>query len=298
MAFKFRIEYKSGASNRVADALSRSDPDPTSDEGALLTLFARPLPSALATVRAENKKLSDLVELHVAVANGSAPRHISVADGFLMFKHRIYLSRDSAVRWDILEESNCSKTAGHPGVKRTFARVASSFYWPGMKADIHRFVAACSVCQATKYVTDRPFGLIQPLPIPDFVWAAASMDFIVGLPSSHGHTAIMVAVDRLSKYAHFGALQPGFDAPKVAKLFVNTVVKLHGFPDKLISDRDTIFMSDFWKELITMSGTKLQFTTAYHPQMDDQSEVTNRALEQYLRAFTYEQPKKWFDFLP
>lgn len=123
------------------------------------------------------------------------------------------------------------------------------------------------------------------------------MDFIVGLPPSHGYTAIMPAVDRLSKYAHFGVLPTGFDATRVAKLFVNTVVKLHGSPDKLLSNRDTIFMSDFWKELLTMNGTKLQFTTAYHPQTDGQSEVTNRALEQYLCAFTIEQPTKWFDFL-
>lgn len=91
------------------------------------------------------------------------------------------------------------------------------------------------------------------------------MDFIVGLPPSQGYTAIMVVVDRLSKYAHFGALKPGFDAPKVARLFIDTVVKLHGFPHKLLSDRDTIFLSDFWTELVSLSGTKLQFTTAYHP---------------------------------
>ena len=167
-----------------------------------------------------------------------------------------------------------------------------------MRADVRRFVAACVVCQATKYITDKPSGLLQPLPIPDTVWSAASMDFIVGLPSSYGYTAIMVVVDRLSKYAHFGPLHPGFDAAKEAKLFVNTVVKLHGFPERLLSDRDAIFMSDFWTELLSLSGTKLQFTTAYHPQTDGQMEVTNRALEQYLRAFTFEQPKKWFDYLP
>ena len=298
MGFKFRIEYKSGASNRVADALSRRDHDLVSGDSKLLTLFARPFPAILETIKAENSKLNDLLQLHHAVAEGSAPPHISAVDGVLFFKRRMYLSRDSSVRWDILGESHDAKSAGHPGEKRTFARVAAAFYWPGMRADVRKYVASCAVCQATKYVTDCPSGLIQPLPIPDSVWAAASMDFIVGLPPSHGYTAVMVVVDRLSKYAHFGALPTSFDAPRVAKLFVNTVVKLHGFPDKLLSDRDTIFMSDFWKELLTMSGTKLQFTTAYHPQTDGQSEVTNRALEQYLRAFTHEQPKKWFEFLP
>ena len=102
-------------------------------------------------------------------------------------------------------------------------------------------------------------------------------------------------VDRLSKYAHFGALKPGFDARQVAKLFVETVVNIHGFPKNLLSDRDSILMSDFWNELLTLSGTKLQFTTAYHPQTDGQSEVTN---EQCLRAFTYECLKRWLTLLP
>ena len=138
------------------------------------------------------------------------------------------------VRADILRESHDSKAAGHPGERRTFARVATSFYWLGMRTDVRRYVAACQIFQATKYITDKPSGLIQPLPIPESVWSSASMDFIVGLPPSHGYTAIMVVVDRLSKYAHFGALPTGFDAPKVAKLFINTVVKLHGFLEKQI----------------------------------------------------------------
>ena len=131
MGFKFQIEYKSGASNRVADALSCRDPDPQADEAALVTMYARPLPAIMATIKVENEKLPDLMRLHQAVTAGTAPIHVSVADGILFFKHRLYLSRDSAVRIDILEESHSVKTAGHLGEKRTFARVVASFYWPG-----------------------------------------------------------------------------------------------------------------------------------------------------------------------
>ena len=228
----------------------------------------------LEIIRTENHELPDLILLHRAFADGTAPAHVIVVDGLLYFKHRLYLSRHSSTISDILADVHCCMVASHPGNRRTFVRVAASFFWLGMKADVRRFVAACSVCQATKYVTDRPSGLLQPLPIPDSVWSATSMDFNVGLPPSHEYTAIMVVVDRLSKYAHFGALKRVFDAKKVAALFVNTVVKLHGFPDKLLSDRDAIFMSDFWSELLALSGTKLQFTMAYHPQTDGQYEVT------------------------
>ena len=122
--------------------------------------------------------------------------------------------------------------AGHPGERRTLARVASLFNWPGLRQDVHNYVAACFTCQSTKYVRDKPNGLVQTLPILGMVWEAA-MDFIVGLPPSHGCTAIMVVVDGLSKYANFGALKTGFDASKWSKLLLtlwsNFMVFLTGY---------------------------------------------------------------------
>lgn len=124
------------------------------------------------------------------------------------------------------------------------------------------------------------------------------MDFITGLPPSRGFTVIMVVVDRLSKYAHFAPLPTRFDAWKVANAFVDTVVKHHGFPASVVSDRDTVFVNEVWEHLLKLSCTKLHFTTAYHPQTDGQTEVRNRGLEQYLRAFVADRPDKWTSFLP
>lgn len=225
MGFKFSIEYKSGASNKVVDALSRRGDDSTVAE--LLALITGPTPDILDLLRTETSTLPDLVALHTSVTQRKGPPHVSASDGLLFFKTRIYLSHSSAARLLILQECHSSKLAGHRGEKRTFTRVASSFYWPGMRRDIRKFVAACFTCQTTKYVRDKPNGLIQPLPIPNMVWEAASMDFIVGLPPSHRYTAVMVVVDRLTKYSHFGALKPGFDALQVARLFLDSVVKLH-----------------------------------------------------------------------
>lgn len=151
MGFKFVIEYKSDASNKVADALSRIEELPGPD-GQLLALFSRPAPAIIDTIAAENSTLADLLELHQAVSAGTAPPHISVQNQLLHFKRRILLSRNSAVLTDILHECHSAPSAGHPGEKRTFARVASSFYWKGMRSDIRKFVAACPTCQATKYV--------------------------------------------------------------------------------------------------------------------------------------------------
>ncbi|VFQ64909.1 unnamed protein product [Cuscuta campestris] len=131
---------------------------------------------------------------------------------------------------------------------------------------------------------------VQAGSAPAEVWDSTSMDFVTGVPPSRG---FMVVVDRLSKYTHFGPLAAGYDAPKAAKFFVEIVVKHHGFPGDIISDCDPIFLSLFWKELLRLSGSSLKYSTTYHPHRDGETEVVNRSLEQYLRAFTYERPMRW-----
>lgn len=142
-----------------------------------------------------------------------------------------------------------------------------------------------------------PYGLLQPLPVPQKVWEDISMDFITGLPSFQNNTVIFVVVDRLSKAAHFGMLPTSFTAAKVADLFSQMFCKLHGMPQSIVSDRDPIFCSHFWRELFTLSGTKLRMTTAYHPQSDGQTEIVNKCLQQYLRAYVHRKPKLWGKFL-
>jgi len=127
-------------------------------------------------------------------------------------------------------------------------------------------------------------GLLQPLPIPEGVWQNLTMDFIEGLPKSEGCTVILVIVDRLTKYAHFLPVKHPYTAATIAQLFMDHVVKLHGLPASIVSDRDTIFVSHFWRELFKLYKVNLQLSIAYHPQTDGQSERVNQCFEMYFRC--------------
>jgi hypothetical protein len=176
-------------------------------------------------------------------------------------KVHLYLSKQSQLKSTVLSELHATPTTGHSGFTKTYDRVKRSFFWDGMKQDVHTFVVECDVCQCNKGETVKSPGTLQPLPIPPTIWRDISMDFIVGLPKSGNKSVIMVVVDRLSKYAHLCALQHPFTTSTVAQLFMDHIFKLHGMPHSIVSDRDPTFTNNFWQELFRLQGTQLHLST-------------------------------------
>lgn len=168
----------------------------------------------------------------------------------------------------------------------------------GMRKAVQRHVQECIECATQKAATTHPAGLLQPLPIPNQIWDELSMDFIGGLLKSQGLDTILVVVDRLTKYAHFVALKHPFTAVSITAIFVKEVVRLHVFPSSIVSDRDKVFMSMFWRELFRLQGTRLLRSTVYHQQTNGQTEIVNKAVEMYLRCFIQGKPKTWSRWLP
>ena len=167
----------------------------------------------------------------------------------------------------------------------------------GLKYDIQNFVAECLVFHQNKVETIKTPGLLQPLSIPNQLWEEISMDFIIGLPKSEGKSAIMVVVDRLTKYAHFCALSHPFKAIIVATTFMDTIQKLHGNPRVIMSNRDPIFTGNFWTELFSCLGTQLAHSSSYHPQYDGKNEIVNKFLEGYIHFFVYDKQTQWVKWL-
>ncbi|GJT47340.1 putative reverse transcriptase domain-containing protein [Tanacetum coccineum] len=173
------------------------------------------------------------------------------------------------------------------------------YWWPNMKAEIATYVSKCLTCAKVKAERQKPSGLLQQPEISEWKWEKITMDFVSGLPRTpSGYDSIWVIVDRLTKSAHFLPMKKTDNIEKLAQLYLKEIVCKHGVPMSIISDRDSLFTSRFWKSLQEAVGTQLDMSTAYHPETDSQSDRTIQTLEDMLRACVIDFGNSWDRHLP
>lgn len=293
MGLQYCIVYKKGCENRVADALSRR-PHPEEETMAISSYQ----PQWILTIVDAYQQDTAAQELLQRLAIASVPDdRYTLRNGIIRKDGKIWIPNNSVLQQSIIRELHNSPMGGHSGIPVTLRRLKQLFSWRGMPKSVHEFVQSCSVCQQAKPDRSRYPGLLQPLPVPDMAWQVISMDFIEGLPRSGRFNCILVVVDKFSRYAHFIPLAHPFSAADVAVAFMDNVFKLHSLPEQIISDRDRVFNSLFWRQLFSLTGTTLSMSSSYHPQTDGQTERVNQCLEGYLRCFAHACPTKWIQWL-
>jgi len=190
------------------------------------------------------------------------------------------------------------KVAGHPGHWKTLELVSRNYWWSQMSRYIGQYISTYDLCLRTKLIRQAPVGELHPLQILDSQWDTLSVDFVVELPFSSGHNAVMTVVDSVSKRAHFIPTHTTVTAEGAARLFLYQVWKLHGLLKCVILDRRPQFIAHFTSELYRLPGIKLASSTAWHPQTNGQMERVNQELDQYLQLFVNERQDDWYDLLP
>jgi hypothetical protein len=293
MGMQFKVIYKQGKENKVADALSRV--------GCVMALTAvsEVQPRWIQEVTNSYVTDSDAQSLLARLCVHSSDEYgYSLSQGVIRKGSLIWVGQNSALRTKLVATLHDSATGGHSGVHATYHRLKKLVFWKGMNTDVEDFVKQCQICQKAKGERVHPTSLLQPLPVPQGAWQDIAMDFIEKLPKSSGYDTILDVVDCFSKYAHFIALKHPFTAAQVAQVVLDQVVRLHSLPRSIVSDRDKIFTNIFWSQLFKLLGTKLNLSTTYHPQTDGQSERVNQCVEMYLRCAVHAQPSKWKNWLP
>ena len=282
-------------------AAPASSEAPTADE---LT-DQEELQDLIATAYADDPLAQEVVQ---ALRSGARRvKHFPLAecvlrDDLVYYRDRLFVPDSDPLRLKIFKLCHDSPLAGHPGKAKLTEIVARTYWWPDWTKHVTQYVRNCHECFRAKPSRLRYQGALKPLPVPERRWKDISVDFVEGLPPSPNLDGVlcstmMVVVDRLSKQIHTVPMS-STTAQDTAKAFYHRVFALHGLPSTIISDRGTQFVSHFWQSLCEILGIKSLLSTAFHPQLDGQTERTNGTVETYLRMFVDMMQNDWARWCP
>ena len=309
--YNFEVKYKPGRQNTLADALSRR-PD---YELAHVTILSSSITDLIRASYAKDEQCVALLhalgsdefkdsDIKLSARSRARLHRYTIDNGLLCYRTdsadtpRVVVPHNEELKYRILYEVHDTAISGHLGREKTYGLVSQSYWWPKLYKWVSTYVRTCETCQRVKPSAHATAPLAS-LPVPSGCWESVSMDFMFGLPKdSDGNTGIVVFVDRLSKMAHLAAVPDSIDGEGTALLFIDRVFRQHGLPLAIVSDRDPRFTGKFWKSVFKVLGTRLDMSTADHPQTDGQTERVNRVLGDVLRSVCAETPKRWSSMLP
>jgi transposase InsO family protein len=326
--FNFKLMYRPGSENIVADALSRKheelrtqkekdiaartstlispdqicdlEPAPQQDQHTpdSQTNTDRPL---------EGFELVDRI-LHLNRSSPSLERQRQLAhegkqdwkliDGRLTRFNRLMVPDDENLRTQLIAEAHNRLPSAHPGQRKTFHLLAPQYYWPNLRADCHTYVNNCRTCRRTHRPRDKTPGLLKPLPIGDRCWQHVQMDLHYMPKDQKGYDCVLVVVDRFGKRTFTLPCKRTIDAPGVAELYYTHIWRTYGAPETIISDQGGQFISTFTNELCKLTGVKQHFASTYHAPTNGGVEIVNQYIDQRLRPFINHYQDNWSDLLP
>ena len=205
----------------------------------------------------------------------------------------ICVPRENSLITQLLTKAH--EIVGHYRDQRTCEYIRRHYWWPQMAKSTTNFCRTCEACQRSKGPTQRPIGKLHPLPVPTKPWDSIGMDFVGPFPESKGYNYLWVIICRMISMVHLVPLTINVTTSELSWKYLREVVRLHGLPSSIVSDRDSKFTSRWWKELQRILGTKLLMSTSFHPQTDGQSERAIRNVTQILRTLVHPDQKDWVE---
>lgn len=314
--YDMEIRHIKGSRNSVADAISRAHINEICVqpvEMGISVMLVQELDPVNVTEIKEGYKadsafskiytvLKDKLEIPVELTN--IVKHYVLVDELLYFgllpseKIRLCIPAGN-IRNQLLYQAHDTTASAHQGALKMHESISRNYYWPKLFRSCRQYTDHCTTCQRSKASTVKTAGLLNPLPVPKARWLLISIDFLTGIPTTAaGYNMLMAVVDRLTKRAHFIPTVKTATAVDVAQLLLLHVVKYHGMPHSIVSDRDVRFNNSIWRTLTERLGISLKMSTSHNPQTDGQTERLNRVVKQMLQAICQNHPQDWDSCLP
>ena len=321
--YNFKIMYQSGPRNvkakvltRLPESIPKSEDDArikqqhqvilTSDRLEIRVMKVDSDLSLYSRVMKANKASDECFEYRIALAQGKKEfkrvklASCTVKHEILYFGSRVWVPGDVQLLVDLIRESHDSFMCGHSGALRTLQIIGRYYYWPNMKITVGQYIRNCHTCRRSKASNDRYNGFLVPSPVSAERWQDIFMDFITGLFDSHGHNAICIMIDKLSKERHYAlctAKDEGTFAEATVKILVQYVFRTHDLFTSITFDRDPQFVAFVWKFFCRRLGIQCNLFTAWHFETDGQSEIANKKVETHLRQYCAYMQDDWSEWL-